>query len=264
MNDTVFMAVSCLMFTIVGIIIGLALADTSSGTTFLKDWQPLVTGILAVAAAIFTIVQMRRSDRLQGRRHEQVIALSLRSDALKIQQASDPLAKLLKGWADETQSRLEAIKKEIDSDDPQPPRWESIDLFESKVRQIEGIIACPELDYAKSLLDPSTLNLIENIRAKAPSLAKRTSKIMKLQRNGSLLGNAKANIRARQGRAEKGEQFEPAPPSSDELDQIRADFPFVLPVIEYAQKLSEQLEFTNGEYSKHLPRSWMNEVSDER
>ncbi|PWV97729.1 hypothetical protein DFR52_106254 [Hoeflea marina] len=51
---------------------------------FLKEWQTLITGALAVIAAWLTIGQMARVDREQARRHEELMSISLRKDALKL------------------------------------------------------------------------------------------------------------------------------------------------------------------------------------
>lgn len=49
------------------------------------EWQTLITGILAVNAANFTIWQMRRSDERADTRHSELVGLGLRSEALIVE-----------------------------------------------------------------------------------------------------------------------------------------------------------------------------------
>ncbi len=57
------------------------------------DYQALIGGALAVAAAAFTIIQMQASDDANERRHGQLYGLSLRQDYLRVHRAFHDLEK---------------------------------------------------------------------------------------------------------------------------------------------------------------------------
>lgn len=58
-------------------------ADGGGGDTwrrFIYDFQTLITGYAAIAAAFWTVAQMRTSDALQERRHQQLLELTIRPE----------------------------------------------------------------------------------------------------------------------------------------------------------------------------------------
>jgi hypothetical protein len=57
---------------------------------WLYRWSTLFTGVLAVAAAVFTIRKMQHIDDEQGRRHRQQMQLALRSENRQIERALYP------------------------------------------------------------------------------------------------------------------------------------------------------------------------------
>lgn len=52
-------------------------------------YQTLITGILAIVAAVLTVAQMRASDRKSDERHRQLMLLSTRADALRVERMLD-------------------------------------------------------------------------------------------------------------------------------------------------------------------------------
>lgn len=66
---------------------------------FIFDFQALITGILAIYAAIATVVQMRRSDKQQQRRHNEQLLPSKAEAFYKVRNASKnlqpPLSKFI-------------------------------------------------------------------------------------------------------------------------------------------------------------------------
>ena len=58
----------------------------------IMDFQTLITGGLAVYAAYATIRQMQNSDKRSDKRHEELVRLSLRAEALEIDRALSPTA----------------------------------------------------------------------------------------------------------------------------------------------------------------------------
>jgi hypothetical protein len=57
---------------------------------FLNKYQTLIGGVLAIFAAILTIGQMRKSDEVNQKRHDQLIELSLRGEHLQVARAINP------------------------------------------------------------------------------------------------------------------------------------------------------------------------------
>jgi len=72
----------------VGIFVGLALGDATALEAMLWRWQTLVAGILAIAAALFTMNEMRRIEEKQQRRHDELMSLNLAGDRLRVARVS--------------------------------------------------------------------------------------------------------------------------------------------------------------------------------
>lgn len=60
------------------------------------DFQTLLTGLLAVGAACWTVMTMERTDEKSEARHRQLVALSLRSEIIAMERALNPLIEQLK------------------------------------------------------------------------------------------------------------------------------------------------------------------------
>lgn len=61
-----------------------------------KDFQTLFAGILAVMAAWLTVLQMRKTDEKSALRHDELIRLQTRPDALKIERLLNPTFGMLR------------------------------------------------------------------------------------------------------------------------------------------------------------------------
>ena len=84
------MAVVIAMLT--GIVLGLGINDAPGWYVWAKGWQTLFAGILAVAAAVMTIYQMRIAAALEAQRHRELIDLTNRPDRLKARRAAEEAA----------------------------------------------------------------------------------------------------------------------------------------------------------------------------
>ena len=73
---------------LIGICAGLALGGMTELEFRLYDWQTLIAGILAVGAAAITLFEMRRTEAAQGKRHNDLLRLSLRQDRMTIERCS--------------------------------------------------------------------------------------------------------------------------------------------------------------------------------
>ena len=72
MSNSTFFAITNVLSVIIGVFVGLALADVTAGVTILQQWQTLLAGALAVLAALVTVFQMQISDRNHQTRHDEV------------------------------------------------------------------------------------------------------------------------------------------------------------------------------------------------
>lgn len=79
-----------------GIFIGVALTDATNSEFWLYRYQTIIAGILAIIAAAWTVVEMRRSDERQQARHDDLIRLNLRAERLKVRRATFPYTKLFR------------------------------------------------------------------------------------------------------------------------------------------------------------------------
>ncbi|RWC58899.1 hypothetical protein [Mesorhizobium sp.] len=66
---------------------------------WLDRWQTLIAGAFAVAAALFTVGQMQKSDTLQEARHRQLVRLTLRADILSADRAAERVEILEMAWS---------------------------------------------------------------------------------------------------------------------------------------------------------------------
>jgi hypothetical protein len=103
---------------LIGVALGAAIASTDGLAAFLGTWQTLIAGILAVAAAAITIVQMQKTDEEQHRRHidmmtlnrqtdqnqqqrhDDIVRLGVRGDRLRAERLRDIWSDSLVDWAD--------------------------------------------------------------------------------------------------------------------------------------------------------------------
>ncbi|MBZ9678920.1 hypothetical protein [Mesorhizobium sp. ES1-1] len=109
-----FLFVAAIIVSIgVGLCIGLGINDAPGAYEVAKDWQTLFAGILAVAAAMFTVGQMQRSDALQERRHSHLVRITLRADYLQARRAASLVDVMEMIWDDLPQV-LPPINSDID------------------------------------------------------------------------------------------------------------------------------------------------------
>lgn len=83
------MALSNAVCVIAGVLLGLALADVSRFDEWLSQWQTLIAGLLAIAAALITVSQMQLTDERQNSRHSELVKVGLRAERIKVARASD-------------------------------------------------------------------------------------------------------------------------------------------------------------------------------
>jgi hypothetical protein len=87
-TDDKLNAMQAVTAVLAGIFIGVALADSTTSEFWLYRYQTILAGILAIVAAGWTVVEMRRSDDRQERRHGELVKLGVRADGLKAARAA--------------------------------------------------------------------------------------------------------------------------------------------------------------------------------
>lgn len=97
---------------LIGFLCGIAADEKYRFQEWLKYWETLSTGALAIAAAFVTVAAMMRQDEKQQERHEQLLNLTLRGDAVKAQRASKFIA-ILVSFAERAAKDLELDEKGI-------------------------------------------------------------------------------------------------------------------------------------------------------
>ncbi|WP_440411101.1 hypothetical protein [Neorhizobium petrolearium] len=82
----------CFIMTIVMAILPPAAFGGQRGVVwdFVKEYQTLLTGVLAVGGAFATIREMQRTDKGAQWRHRQLVRLSTRADALRVERLVNP------------------------------------------------------------------------------------------------------------------------------------------------------------------------------
>lgn len=91
-SDVWFIAV---VTAAIGFIAGMAWCDFGHQEDWVSNYQTLITGILAVAAAYVTVNAMSRAEDRQQSRHDELLKLSLRADRLRVQRAEYPFADVI-------------------------------------------------------------------------------------------------------------------------------------------------------------------------
>ena len=83
---------------VIGFLVGLVTGHFSlHAVGEIKEWQTLIAGVIAVSAAVATMIVMTDHDRRQEERHREDIKLARRSEWLALHQAAEPAGKLVHG-----------------------------------------------------------------------------------------------------------------------------------------------------------------------
>lgn len=101
---------------VIGFCLGAMFSDIGAADQYLSEWQTLIAGILAVAAAAWTVGEMRRTDSMQQQRHKELVLLNLRADRLRARRAAFPYADRLERFADAMHMGVEQLGAHPDED----------------------------------------------------------------------------------------------------------------------------------------------------
>lgn len=90
MHSAIYL-VAMIIAGLIGFLLGISLHQVTPETTWLYDYQALVAGFMAIAAAGVTITAMTWIDFRQQKRHEDLMRLNLRRDRLRFRRAAVPV-----------------------------------------------------------------------------------------------------------------------------------------------------------------------------
>lgn len=148
----------------------------------LYDYQTLVTGLLAIFAAILTVVEMRRSDASSERRHaealkssaaqhEAAMKLAVRSDRLRVQRALHPqfleikmMRKMFKSQCSAASEMRDALELILS--------WERGDLMAFKhfiltlypqIQDVQKLFLRPQFQDGAKLFDGELTGILERV-----------------------------------------------------------------------------------------------------
>lgn len=119
-KDIFSLAVIPLFFTLIFLI--LSIHQTNVLTVSVERFQTLIAGFMAVLAAGITVAQMRRSDRVQGIRHEQLMRISTYYPSKDIKFVAEQLSGSLR-------KSVSSFKKLQENLNEKPDSWSSINTI---------------------------------------------------------------------------------------------------------------------------------------
>ncbi|ANK73699.1 hypothetical protein FA04_14360 [Ensifer adhaerens] len=125
-----FVALAIVIATAVFVLIFTGEARTLDGSSdnffrnVLYDFQTLITGVLALGAAWWTVHTMQIADVKVNRRHEQAMELGLRGDRLRIERALNPQGFELGAW----HGKLPELQRRTETSDLAKVYWDIFHL----------------------------------------------------------------------------------------------------------------------------------------
>jgi hypothetical protein len=132
---------------------------------FVYDYQTLITGLLAVAAAALAVWQARRTDERSESRHRQILNLSLRADRLRVERATKPLANELA----ETFKKLDNLWSKFPKENSAKERRRFIRVYASDLwsmhQTIAGMLSSRAIEDCSALFDGPLYDNISKLQA---------------------------------------------------------------------------------------------------
>jgi hypothetical protein len=137
----------------------------TSNDLWLYRWQTLIAGALAVLAAIITVRQMKTTDKLQEKRHQDLISLNLRSDRLRIQRAAMPYARMLR-------ISIDICRKDFtDKESMAKPTLEFLNRVVFNLEELVKAISSEDFEKAIDLFEPDMNHNLKSLKRVTQRLA---------------------------------------------------------------------------------------------
>ncbi|UVK45350.1 hypothetical protein BPNPMPFG_000877 [Mesorhizobium sp. AR07] len=188
-NDRLNKVVLALTAAVVGFLAGEMLSPLNSWPERLQ-WETLITGVLAIAAAAWTVSQMRVSDIGQKERHLQLVDLTLRDERRRIARVQWTAKTRLVNWI-KSFEELEAAGFRLSD--------RAVDMFAFD-NAVDAILAADELielfreinaTSAKELLDGRAAAVFETLSKRVTKIAASRDAIHDEFKSGDLNGEGK-------------------------------------------------------------------------
>jgi hypothetical protein len=209
--------------------------DTDPVAKWLKHWETLITGLLAIFAAIVTLRQMKLSDQAAEARHRHDARLALRVDRQLARRAAVPTNSELIRWANETEELVQRFHAADNSTDIGQPNLDIMEPFANKVAALASIISFNEGEVGKAepLFDP----IMNRTWLKLKKASKRLSELNLLQQsvepsNDSIFGKKLSDTKLRQN--------------------IKKGLFYIRPAIPLARDFAKQLSCLSASYDETL------------
>ncbi|PND26781.1 hypothetical protein [Sinorhizobium sp. M4_45] len=136
------------------------------------DYQTLIGGLFAIAAAYVTVVHMRASDYDNDRRHEDLMALSLRSERLQLDRAFSRIA-----YRRSQVDRLQLPKADLQASDSFEQRCQKIleiipecIAARDRAQETREFLEREEVRTCEALFDGTMMAAREELKLAAQSL----------------------------------------------------------------------------------------------
>ncbi|TGQ69530.1 hypothetical protein EN829_014965 [Mesorhizobium sp. M00.F.Ca.ET.186.01.1.1] len=151
-RDVWFVAIVC---AVLGLIVGMAWVDFWNELNPVKEYQTLIAGLAAVAAAFATINTMHRTDEGQAERHRQkLVDITLRADRLKASRAAFGFPKVIRTMSGEVDFLIMLTTKISDITPDLVDRLrETTQSIEKRVRRL---LKMENLRSAQDIFDETT------------------------------------------------------------------------------------------------------------
>ncbi len=152
------------------------IADQTGGDSwrnFIYDFQTLITGVLAIAAAYFTINSSQRIDKEADRRHVELVGLTLRADRLRVERLLHPaLNTLLSHYWEIESVKLPLLKQMITEREPKAVRV-VLEEMDVAIWTVKRVLLSSPFPETKDLFD-GPLNYQYDLMEKLADLVRRS------------------------------------------------------------------------------------------
>ncbi|RVG94862.1 hypothetical protein CN221_14900 [Sinorhizobium meliloti] len=154
-----FFAALAVIACVVIFVASISDGEVVSVETWVYRYQALIGGLAAIFAAYFTVAQMRLSDTKSDRRHEDVLALTLRTDALRLDRALGELETLrgevvgLRGLPLHRLTEDDAAEDEVTFSDKVMVFVAQVQAYSNVLHRSLNFMNADEMNAAKDLFD---------------------------------------------------------------------------------------------------------------
>lgn len=118
------------------------------------EWETLLTGVLAVGAAVYTVRAMKAADDAQETRHRDLRNIELRADGLAVWRAAVPFSARLGRWVDEVEQLWHRCAPPVELTDDWIPKQDAISEFVNIADRLADLHPTQDVMRAEPLFPP--------------------------------------------------------------------------------------------------------------